>query len=212
MLPISEAAKDMIVYYEVGGKSYYEKYLTKPTVPAWQSTSSGVTIGFGFDCGYNSPQQIQAALEGIVPQEQIDLLKKCSGYKGRSAYYNALPKVKYNVRISYDQAEQIFERDSLPRFTKLTKDAFDLAEDRLHPDSNGALVSLVFNRGSLIDYSDRRKEMAWIKYNISIGKEEKVPDDIRHMKRLWSYSRLRGLHLRRDAEAKMFQKGLDETQ
>jgi GH24 family phage-related lysozyme (muramidase) len=59
--------------------------------------------------------------------------------------------------------------------------------------------------------TDSRKEMRWIRYNISINEEDQVPSDIRSMKRLWSYTKLKGLHLRRDAEAKLFQKGLDET-
>lgn len=208
-LPVSQESVDMIVYYEVGGKSYYIKYLEKPTVPAWQTTSSGVTIGFGFDCGYNTKAQIRAACEGILSEKEIQLLQSVAGMKGRSAYYNGLPKVKNNVHVSYEQAERIFFRDSLPRFAELTKKAFSLSEDTLHPHSNGALVSLVFNRGSLVDYSDRRKEMAWIKYNISIGREDLVPGNIQHMKRLWSYNKLKGLHLRRDAEAKMFQRGID---
>lgn len=208
-LPVSQESVDMIVYYEVGGKTYYVKYLEKPTVPAWRTTSSGVTIGFGFDLGYNSKSQIEKALKGIISDEDIKLLQSVSGMKGKNAYYNGLPKVKHKIRISYDQAEQIFFRDSLPRFASLTKNAFEISEDRLHPHSNGALVSLVFNRGSAISYSDRRKEMAWIKHNIKINKEERVPENIRSMKRLWSYSKLKGLHLRRDAEANMFQKGLD---
>ena len=208
-LNVSQKAVDTIVYYEVGGKDYYNKKLTSPTVPAWQTTSSGVTVGFGFDCGYNTKDQIETAWKGILPDSEIALLKSASGFKGKSAYYNALPKVKYNVKVSYDNAEKVFLKDSLPRFTKQTADAFDLTPTRLHPHSNGALVSLVFNRGPSTANTDSRKEMRWIKYNISTNHEEKVPSDIRSMKRLWSPTKLKGLHLRRDAEAKLFQEGLD---
>jgi GH24 family phage-related lysozyme (muramidase) len=103
----------------------------------------------------------------------------------------------------------VFKRDSLPRFTKQTADAFALTKTRLHPHSNGALTSLVFNRGPSLANTDQRKEMRWIKHNISIKREDRVPSDIRSMKRLWSYTKLKGLHLRRDAEAKLFQEGLD---
>lgn len=208
-LDVSQKSIDQIIYYEVGGRSYYDKYLSGPVVPAWRTTVSGVTVGFGLDVGHNSKDQIRKALEGIASEEEIKLLQSVSGLKGKSAYYNGLPKVKHKVHFTYEEAEKIFQRDSLPRFTKQTADAFKLTKTRLHPHSNGALVSLVFNRGPSLSSSDSRKEMRWIKYNISVNREDRVPSDIRSMKRLWSYSKLKGLHLRRDAEAKLFQEGLD---
>ena len=208
-LPVSQKAIDLIIYYEVGGRSYYNKRYTKPIVPAWQTTQSGVTVGFGFDLGYNTPSQIEKAFKGILSSSEIKALQSVSGLKGKSAYYNGLPKVKNSIHITYEQAEQVFKRDSLPRFTKQTADAFRLSPKRLHPHSNGALTSLVFNRGPSMSNSSSRKEMRDIRYNISIGREDKVPSNIKSMKRLWSYTKLKGLHLRRDAEAKLFQEGLD---
>lgn len=208
-LPVSQDSLDMIIYYEVGGKSYYNSVLKKPTVPAWRSTSSGVTIGFGYDLGYYSKSEIENTWSDILSDEEIDILQDVSGLKGKSAYYNGLPKVKHKIVISYNDAEKVFKESSLPKYTRLTSNTFEIDEDRLHPHSNGALTSIVFNRGSAISYSYRRKEMAWIKHNIKTGKEERVPSDIRSMKRLWDYGKLKGLHLRRDAEAKMFQRGLD---
>ena len=55
---------------------------------------------------------------------------------------------------------------------------------------------------------DRRMEMRWIRYNLYVDKPERVPSNITHMKRIWSPTKLRGLHLRRDAEAKLFTQGL----
>ena len=208
-LSISQKSIDTIIYYEVGGREYYNKFLTRPTVPAWQTTASGVTIGMGFDVGHNTKEQIKKALDGVLSDTEISLLQSVSGLKGRSAYYNGLPKVKYKINVTYEQAEKIFKKDSLPRYTKQTADAFKLSKNRLHPHSNGALTSLVFNRGPSMSSSDSRKEMRWIRHNISIGREDRVPSDIRSMKRLWSYSKLKGLHLRRDAEARLFQEGLD---
>jgi GH24 family phage-related lysozyme (muramidase) len=208
-IPVSQKAIDHIIYYEVGGRSYYNSKYTKPMVPAWQTTSSGVTVGFGFDLGYNTPKQIEDAFKGILSDSEIKALQSVSGLKGKNAYYNGLPKVKNSVVLTYEQSEQVFKKDSLPRFAKQTSDAFALRKDRLHPHSNGSLVSLVFNRGPSLGSSDSRKEMRWIKYNISTGKEKDVPSDIKSMKRLWNYTALKGLHLRRDAEAKLFQDGLD---
>ena len=208
-LPVSQKAIDHIIYYEVGGRSYYNSKYTKPIVPAWQTTSSGVTVAFGFDLGYNTKEQIRKAFTGVASEAEIVAMQSVAGLKGKNAYYNGLPKVKNLVHFSYEDSEIVFKRDSLPRFTKQTADSFALSKDRLHPHSNGALTSLVFNRGpSLI--GDSRKEMRWIKTNISIGREDKVPSDIKAMKRLWSYTKLKGLHLRRDAEAKLFQDGLND--
>lgn len=209
-LEVSRASVDMIIYYEVGGRNYYESKFTKPMVPAWQTTSSGVTVGFGFDVGYNTKDQIRKALEGIASDEEIAALQSVAGMKGKNAYYNGLPKVKHKVVITWDEADKIFMRDSLVRFAKQTATTFNLTPTRLHPHSNGALVSLVYNRGPLVDTTDRRKEMSWIKYNIANSKDANIPSDIRSMKRLWSYSKLKGLHLRRDSEASMFQRGLNE--
>lgn len=207
LIPVSPKALDLIYNYEIGGgKAYYEKFLSRPTVPAWKTTSSGVTVGIGYDCGYNSPATIQKDFEGILPQSQIDSLKSVSGLKGKSAYYNGLPRVKNLVILPFDDADKLFKKTSLPKFSKLTQDAFGLSDNRLTPDCNGALVSLVFNRGSSLS-GDSRKEMRWIKTNIASGQEQKVPSDIRSMKRLWSYTKLKGLHLRRDAEAKLFESG-----
>lgn len=207
-LPVSQKAVDLIIYYEVGGKSYYNKNYTKPIVPAWQTTQSGVTVGFGFDLGYNNPYEIEKAFNGILSDREIKVLQSVSGLKGKNAYYNGLPKVKNSIYLTYDQAEIVFKRDSLPRFTKQTADAFKLSPNRLHPHSNGALTSLVFNRGPSMANTSSRKEMRDIRYNISIKREDKVPSDIKSMKRLWSYTKLKGLHLRRDAEAALFTEGL----
>lgn len=205
-LPISDRAKDLIIYYEAGGKSYYESRLRKPTVPAWRTTASGVTIGLGFDLGHNSRTQISRALSGVLSSSDIRALQSVSGMKGRNAYYNGLPKVRH-VRVTWNQAVQIFERDSLPRFTKLTAQAFKIDADRLHPHENGALTSLVFNRGSSMSQKSSRREMRSIRYDIGRGYAGYVPGHIRSMKRLWSPTKLRGLHLRRDAEAKLFSLG-----
>jgi hypothetical protein len=43
-IPVSQKSIDLIIYYEVGGRSYYDKKYTRPIVPAWQSTASGVTV------------------------------------------------------------------------------------------------------------------------------------------------------------------------
>lgn len=205
-IPVSVAARDLIIKYEVGSKQHYDAKLQRPEVPAWQTTVSGVTVGFGVDMGHMTKEQIGAALDGHIPGCMVEALKSCSGFKGKSAYYNALPRVRNTVVVPWPAAVAIFEKDTLPRFTQQTKDAFRLSRGQLHPDENGSLLSIVFNRGGSMS-GDKRIEMRAIRDDIGKGKAETVPGHIRSMKRLWSYTALKGLHLRRDAEANLFYQG-----
>lgn len=205
-LPVSQKARDLIIHYEVGGRAYYEKRLTSPTVPAWRTTASGVTVMFGVDVGHMTDAQIEAAMSGVVPGSSIRLLQSVNGLKGQAAYYTGLPKVRH-LRFTWDQATAVFERDTLPRFTAQTKAAFEIGPGRLHPHECGALTSLVFNRGPSMSASSSRREMREIRADIAGGYAGYVPGRIRSMKRLWSPTKLRGLHLRRDAEADLFAEG-----
>tara|TARA_R110002153_G_scaffold26421_4_gene82916 strand:+ start:2837 stop:3922 length:1086 start_codon:yes stop_codon:yes gene_type:complete len=212
-LPVSVDGYNLILKYEVSSKYYYNKYLKRPTVPAWRTTASGCTVGFGSDCGHMSKQQIRDAWTGILTEREIRALQSVSGLKGSRAYY-ATRKMRHLVSVDWTQADLQFKRYTLPRYTKLTAKAFKIDKDTLHPHSSSALVSLVFNRGSSMGKTssssafDRRMEMRWIRYNISVGKSDRVPSNIRHMKRIWSRTKLKGLHLRRDAEAVLFAKGV----
>jgi len=202
-LPVSYEARDMIVNFEVGGKSYYQRRLNKPT---WPGGASGVTVGFGYDLGYNTAQQIEKDWGQVVGKEELRALKNCSGKKGSAGKY-ALSAAKYRVHVTWEEAQKVFDDSTLPRFTALTKRAFLLSEDRLHPDCNGALVSLVFNRGSSMSGS-RRTEMRNIRDHIATGYAGRVPREITAMKRLWVGKGLPGLLTRRNAEARLFSGGL----
>ena len=87
-LSVSQRSLDTIIYYEVGTRADFERECAKPEVPAWQSTMSGVTIGFGFDCGWNTPAEINKALKGVVSDENIKLLQSVSGLKRKSSSLN----------------------------------------------------------------------------------------------------------------------------
>jgi hypothetical protein len=204
-----ESLQDLIIYYEVTSKSNYNKKFTKPIVPAWQSTASGVTVGIGVDVGHMSRSSVDWTFRGKLPDNQVELLKNASGKKGRDAYYNALPAVKYNVSVKWDTAYDILTEKTLPTYSKRTKDAFKITKTQLDPHLNGALISLVYNRGGSMSSKSSRNEMRYIRDDIAKGTYENIPQYIRDMKRLWSYKKLRGLHLRRDKEAVFAQKGID---
>ena len=80
---ISDKALNLILNYEVGGgESYYNKFLYRPT---WPGLNSGVTIGVGYDLGYNSLQSFKAAWTGKISTQDIIRLARTLGVKGRSA-------------------------------------------------------------------------------------------------------------------------------
>jgi len=211
-LYMSESAvDDLIIYYEVGGKKSYIRNYQTPQVPAWKTTSSGVTVGIGVDLGHMSKTSIQKTFQNIISQKQIDSLKSASGYKGQKAYYVALPKVKYTVNIDWESAHRILIDRTLPTYSKRTSDAFGITKTQLHGDLNGALISLVYNRGSSMRGSSRR-EMREIRDDIYKKDYSQIGNHIRSMKRLWSYSSLKGLHLRRDKEAMFADRSFDSFQ
>ena len=72
--------------------------------------------------------------------------------------------------------------------------------DALPADAQGALFSLVYNRGTSMT-GDSRSEMRAIRDAVPAGDLQKIADQLRAMKRLWVGKGLDGLLKRRDAEA-----------
>ena len=70
---VSQAAFDLIIQHETGGRNYYEKVYGGH--PVWPGGASGVTTGFGYDLGYVSAAEFQtdwAALGQTVIQRFIN--------------------------------------------------------------------------------------------------------------------------------------------
>jgi len=197
---LSNKAYRLILDYEVGGgPSYYNKALKHPCYPGGES---GVTIGIGYDLGYNTAAQFEADWKAILDQTSYNRLVPHLGKKSSNAKA-AIPSVK-DIEISWDAAEIVFKKNTLPRFINETKKAFPGVE-RLHTDAFGALVSLVFNRGGSTSGSSR-VEMLNIK-NAIINKRTDIYNYISQqvidMKRLWVGKGLDGLLTRRNDEAKL---------
>ena len=75
------------------------------------------------------------------------------------------------------------------------------------PDAQGALVSLVFNRGPGMD-GDRRREMRAVRDAVARKDLREIAGQIRAMKRLWEGQGLDGLLRRRDAEADLVESAI----
>ena len=201
-LRISQEGYNLIVYSETGGAGYYNRALKHVT---WPGGASGCTWGCGYDGGYNTKAQIASDWAHLGP-ERVKALQSVAGLKG-SAARAALPRVKA-VSVSWEEAMVVYQQKTMPRFGKLTGDAFPRLTE-LSGDCQATWLSIVFNRGSSLS-GGSRLEMRQSRDAIASGKPQPVPGYILDMRRLWVNKGLPGLLTRRKAEAALFQKGLNQ--
>lgn len=201
-LTISDAAIDLIVSAEVTSEAFYTKRYQHPT---WPGESSGVTIGIGYDCGYVTAAELRRDWDGLLPPGAIDaLIARAVSVHGDAA--EARARDLQGIIVTWSAAMTEFRRNEVPKWIARTAAALPNT-GRLHPDCLGALVSLTYNRGASYDLRRARyAEMRAIKQHMQTGEINKIPGDIRSMIRLWP--RTRGLRLRREDEARLFEQGL----
>lgn len=200
---LSPQGLKLLLDYEVGGgEDYFRKFLSRPT---WPGEQSGVTIGVGFDLGYNTEQQFAEAWGPVLADTSVELLRGALGIRGEAArlWLHSREAVR-SIEITWRQALDVFERITVPRFYLQTMRIYPQIETLPEP-ARDALVSLVFNRGASLS-GDRRSEMVSIQNALKFGRFREVPDLIRAMKRLWPNTT--GLQKRRDAEASLFESSL----
>lgn len=196
----SQKTLDLLLQYEVGGgKSYYEKYLSKFT---WPGGASGPTIAIGVDCAYYSEGEL-AEIFSFLPKNQITQVQGASGKSGEKGKQYTIQLRAAGIVVSWDNALDIFEQLTWPKFTKLAEKTFP-GLINLHPDAYGAIVSLVFNRGTSL-VGKKRKEMANIKNLIPTKNYKQIAQEFRNMKRIWVGKGLDGLIERRESEAKLIE-------
>jgi len=182
--------------YEVGGgKAYYTKKLSHFT---WPGLSSGPTIAIGIDCAYYSPEEL-AGLFSFLPHDHLRMVQGSSGKTGTAGEVYTKRLREAGITVTWDQAQGIFLNRTWPKFAALTDRVFPGADD-LHPDAYGALVSLVFNRGTSLR-GESRSEMRSIRDRVPSADYHGMARDLRSMKRLWLNKNADGLLRRRDAEA-----------
>ena len=195
-MQLNDASMRLILRFEVGGgEEYYTRFLQAPT---WPGEASGVTIGVGYDLGYNLPATIRNDWQAHLPPAITERLVACAGKKGTTAQA-ALPSVR-DIVIPWSAAFAVYQAVTIPKFFDLTRRTFPHVEDT-HPNCQGALLSLVFNRGGSLE-GDRRTEMRAIKGLVPSKSYREIAAQIRLMKRLWIGTSIeRGMSRRRDAEA-----------
>jgi TIR domain len=195
---ISKEAHDLVLYYEVGGKEYYDKRYHSPS---WPGAASGVTIGIGYDLGYNSLEDFDRTWRPRLSPQDAKRLEKLIGLKGAEAS-NRLIEVA-DISIPWEVAMTVYRETTVKRYGNWVLSTFPGAE-KLPPGAFGALFSIVFNRGRSLR-GDSRLELRLIKALILIKEYEGVPDQIRSMKSIWDLRNLDGLLKRREAEANLFE-------
>ncbi len=193
---ISQAAFDLMVEFEG---------LDQPGI--WPGAFSGISLGFGYDLGQVTEQEFENDWQSHLASNQIKRLDTAIGKKGAAA--RTMAPGFSDIKVSRCAAMEVFTKCTLPRCVALTAAAFPGVE-RLPANAQGALISLVYNRGTDMKGA-RRREMAEIrriittadlpgKLNAVLGQ---IAAQIESMKRLWDINTLRGLHRRRDAEAQL---------
>ena len=195
-LIVSRSGLDQIAQFEISSEGYYRRNLARPT---WPGGASGITIGIGYDLGYNTKARIIRDWGGKLSDADLKELVAVAGKRGEAAEA-ILSTVDY-IKIPFEAAKEVFYTATLPRFARLTKKAYPGIEV-LPADAQAMLLSLVFNRGGKMS-GIRRKEMKAIQPLVIQKDLEGIAREIRAMKKLWDVSLLPGLHARRDEEARL---------
>jgi len=164
--------------------------------PDWPGESSGVTIGGGYDLGY----------ETTFPQDWADTLSKevqerltaVIGLKGGEAQSAAL-HLK-DISIPRAAAKEVLDKVT---FAKVQHQTLSIYPELTHllPDAQVALMSLVYNRGTALKGYDRA-QMRAIQTCVAQGDYVGIQNNLRAMIPLWAGSSIANdMHRRRNAEA-----------
>jgi len=193
MAPLSPQARDLIFEFEG---------VDQPS--EFPGGASGITIGYGYDLGQEPADDFHADWTQYLAAADLALLNGVLGLQGAAAQAKAASLNSIHIKESDSQA--VFLERSVPKYQGLTEEAFP-GVDALPADAQGALLSLVYNRGTSMN-GDSRSEMRAIRDAVPAGDLQKIADQLRAMKRLWVGKGLDGLLKRRDAEADLVESSI----
>lgn len=198
---MSDEAVKLILSFEGFDRSTYDAHYAHPV---WPGGTSGVTIGVAYDLGYTTAEQFEHDWKSQISESDFELLKRAVGITGPEA--EKLVSDFSSVKINWENAIAVFYGNTLPRAAMVVDRSLSNTRE-LPPDSYGALVALVINRGATFDQQgDRYTEMRAIRELMADKQFNEIPAQIRSMKRLWP--NIPGLQSRRELEASLFERGL----
>lgn len=203
-MSVNDATLKLLLEFEVsGGETNYNLRFKNPV---WPGEASGVTIGVGYDLGYNSAATIRADWSEHIGEPNLGRLVACAGKTGAAA--KAARATVKDIIVPWEAAFAVFQSVTIPKFTEQTRNAFP-GFDELNANCQGPL-SLVFNRGAAMN-GNRRIEMREIRDNLVPVKDyEGIATQIERMKRLWAGTTIEGgMNRRRDAEAELARTPVD---
>lgn len=198
---IDPRAVDLIVAFEVSGRAHYERRLQGVI---WPGGASGATWGIGYDGGHQTRIVIA---DDWAAHAHVERLASTAGIVGERA--RALLPGLADVRTAWALAHEVFVAASLPVYHARARRAFGApAFDALPPPASGALVSLVYNRGTSMS-GDARREMRAIRDDcLPVADVDCIARELRSMCRLWAGApNGAGLCRRRHAEADLARAG-----
>jgi hypothetical protein len=215
---LSPAGYEFIVRWETGGRAYYDQVIKGQ--PIWPGYASGITIGCGYDLGYHTPVQFSADWSDGLPAAAMTRLDPVVGFRTTEPDREAkvrrakeLVRLLADIVVPWGVAIAQFDGQKLPKLVGDLERALPNL-DRLHPHCYGALLSLVFNRGTPFRNPDLRyAEMREICRLMERGTPDTlagIPAQLRSMKRIWGEGS--SLAKRREGEAQLFELGLREVQ
>lgn len=152
--------------------------------------------------------KIASDLSGLFTNDEIKQFQSVAGLTQSDAKAN-LHKVS-SIKTSKSIALKL-SKATKARFAQNTFKIYPEAIN-LHPHCQGALLSLVYNRGnSLIDIIGQlpRNHMRDIQTHFKNKNEKQIAKTIDDMKSLWQNKGQNGLVTRREKEAEYFKKGLE---
>jgi GH24 family phage-related lysozyme (muramidase) len=204
-IEISEDAIKLIIEHEVSSQKVYDK---KYRGAIWPGLQSGVTVGIGYDVGWQSVETVKQDFADILDPAELAALLGAVGKKGGAAQAH-LAQLRGKIDISYDDALKVFRRRTIPVWTAVVEKNLENT-GALNGHSLGALVSLVYNRGPLGFKSARPRfrHMREIARLMAAPDFKAIPKQFRDMKVIWQGKGVPGLLRRREEEAVLFEKGL----
>jgi hypothetical protein len=148
-----QGAEDLITDSEVSSinssHGYYDRHYEHPT---WPQGDSGVTVGIGVDLGQQSAGYTETCWNAYLIAQDVKLLQGCAGITGKAA--QGLCARLQTIQIVWPNAYDEFNTFEVPNYWSLTARTFP-GFNELRVNAQGALVSLVYNRGSSMSGASR---------------------------------------------------------